>query len=88
MKLNDVEIDSESYYENFDLSIALAFGTSISLSDNLYLDLLFLLDYGLSEIETTEGKEMLYDYQNNGRTSSNNALAGFSVGLNYVFSKN
>ncbi len=82
-----LEIDSENYYENFDFSIAIGFGTSILLTQNLYLDLLVKLDYGLTEIETAEGKEMLFDYQNNGRTSSNNALAGFSVGLNYVFGK-
>ena len=44
-------------------------------------------DYGLSEIETELGKEILYDYQDNGRTSSSNALLGFSVGLNYVFTE-
>jgi hypothetical protein len=74
-------------YESLDISINIGLGTSISLTDNLYLDLMINLGYGLTEIETTDGKAMLYDYQNNGRTSSNNALAGFSVGLNYVFGK-
>ena len=64
-------------YENFDIAIDIGLGTSILLTDNLYLDLMIKLGYGLTEIETPEGKGMLYDYQSNGRTSANNALAGF-----------
>lgn len=73
-------------YESLDISINIGIGTSILLTENLYLDLMLKLGYGLTEIETTEGKAFLglpYD----GRASSNNALAGFSVGVNYVFSK-
>ena len=80
-------VSNVDIYENFDIAIDIGLGTSILLVDNLYLDLMIKLGYGLTEIETPEGKGMLYDYQNNGRTSANNALAGFSVGLNYVFSK-
>lgn len=79
--------DTRNLYENFEFSVALGLGTSISLSSNLQLDLLINLNYGLSEIESTAGKELLFDYQNNGRASSNNAVAGFSVGLNYLFGK-
>ena len=80
--------DTQYLYENFEFSIAMGIGTSISLGKSLQLDLLINLDYGLSEIESTAGKELLFDYQNNGRASSNNAVAGFSVGLNYCFGGN
>lgn len=80
--------DTRNLYENFEFSVALGLGTSISLGKNLQLDLLINLDYGISEIESDLGKQLLYDYQNDGRASSNNAVAGFSVGLNYLFGGN
>lgn len=83
---NDTNIeDSKNYYENFELSVALGIGTSILLAENLFLDLMIKLDYGLTSIETDEGRAFLPDYQNDGRANSINALAGFSVGVNYVF---
>lgn len=79
--------DSRAYYEDFEFSVVLGFGTSISIGSKLQLDLMIKLDYGISELETELGKKMLYDYQGDGRSSSHNASAGFSVGLNYLLIK-
>jgi len=79
---------NKDYYENFEFSVTMGFGTSISLGSNLQLDLLVQLDYGLTNIETDLGNQELYDYQGNGRAEANNAVAGFSVGLNYCFNGN
>lgn len=78
--------DTRAFYEDFEVALALGFGVSVKLGSQLYLDLLIDISYGLTEIETDLGKNYLYDYQNNGRAKSNNAVAGFSVGINYVFS--
>ena len=79
---------NKDYYENFEFSVTMGFGTSISLGTNLLLDLLVQLDYGLTNIETDLGNQELYDYQGDGRARANNAVAGFSVGLNYCFNGN
>jgi hypothetical protein len=79
---------TKEYYQNFEFSATMGFGTSISLGSKLQLDLLVQLDYGLTEIESNYGKEQLFDYQGDGRASANNAVAGFSVGLNYAFGGN
>lgn len=77
--------DSRNFYESFEFSVALGLGTSILLTENLFLDLLLKLDYGLSSIESDLGRAFFYDHGNDGRADSNNALLGFSVGVNYVF---
>lgn len=77
--------DTRIYYENFELSAALGLGTSITLGENLLLDLMFKLDYGISEIESDLGKQTLYDYQNNGRGATSNALVGLNIGIKYAF---
>jgi hypothetical protein len=79
--------DSRAYYNDFEFSVMIGFGTSIALGTNLQLDLMIKLDYGITELETALGKEELYDYKGDGRSDSHNALAGFSVGLNYLFVK-
>ena len=79
---------TKEYFENFEFSVAMGLGTSISLGSSLQLEFLVQLNYGLSEIESEAGKALFYDYQNDGRAKSNNAVAGFSVGLNYCFGGN
>ena len=77
--------DTKLFYEDFEIALALGFGVSIELGSQLYLDLLIDLSYGLTEIETDLGKEFLYSDDDVDRSKSNNAVAGFSIGLNYVF---
>lgn len=77
--------DTRLYYESFEISAALGLGTSIAIGTNLQLDLMLKLDYGLSEIESSLGKAVLYDYDNDGRSSSNNALIGLNIGIKYMF---
>ncbi len=80
--------DTRAFYEDFEVALALGFGVSIELGSQFYLDLLINLSYGLTEIETDFGKialNELYESPTIDRAKSNNAVAGFSIGLNYVF---
>ncbi len=81
----DLNEDWSDYYKNTTFSLVLGLGANIMLTDYLSLDLMVKVDGGFTEIETELGKAELYDYNENGRAMSLNAVAGFSVGVNYIF---
>jgi len=77
--------DWSDYYKNTVFSLVLGLGANIMLTEYLSLDLMVNIDGGFTEIETELGKAELFDYDDNGRAMALNAVASFSIGVNYVF---
>lgn len=74
--------DYKRFVKSSDLSLDLHLGAGINFSEKLSADLLLRLNYGFSDITSDE----LYDYYetlNVDRDKTNNATAGFIIGLNY-----